>query len=71
MKFEDVLDIQLSLGRLGEKSVTYQYEINHEGRRVAEATIIVVCCKMLPDRKLESLAIPKEWADKLKPYVKE
>jgi acyl-CoA thioester hydrolase len=70
VQFEDVLDITLTLARLGEKSVTYRYEIDHAGRRIAEATIVVVCCRMLPDRKLESLVIPKEWADKLRPYVK-
>jgi acyl-CoA thioester hydrolase len=69
VRFEDVLDITLSIGRLGKKSVTYSYEITHAGRAVANAEITAVCCRMLPDQPPVSMVIPSEWAKKFKPFT--
>lgn len=69
VRFEDVLDITLSIGRFGKKSVTYSYEITHAGRPVANAEITAVCCRMLPDQPPVSMVIPAEWAKKFKPFA--
>jgi 4-hydroxybenzoyl-CoA thioesterase/acyl-CoA thioester hydrolase len=59
VKFEDLLDIELTIARLGEKSVTYQFNVDHQGRRVAEGKIIAVCCRLRHGAALEAVAIPE------------
>jgi 4-hydroxybenzoyl-CoA thioesterase/acyl-CoA thioester hydrolase len=69
VKFEDVLDIELTIARLGEKSVTYQFTVDHTERRIAEGRIVAVCCRMTHGRPLQGIAIPAAIADKLRPYL--
>ena len=69
VRFEDVLDITLTIGRLGKKSVTFAYEITHAGRAVATAEITAVCCRMLPDKPPLSMVIPADWMKKFKPFA--
>ncbi|MEX2141545.1 MAG: thioesterase family protein [Pirellulales bacterium] len=69
VKFEDQLDIELVIARLGEKSVTYQFTVDHAGRRVAEGKIVAVCCRMSHGQPLQGIAIPKVMVEKLRPFV--
>ncbi len=46
VKFEDVLNIELSIARLGEKSVTYQFVVASSGRRIAEGKLVAACCRL-------------------------
>jgi acyl-CoA thioester hydrolase len=69
VRFEDVLAISLSISRLGTKSVTYQFDIQHDQRPVGTGTITAVCCRLPKgDIELQSMPIPKEIADKMRPY---
>lgn len=67
-RFDDVLTITLTISRLGEKSVTYQFDIRHDDRPVAEGEVTAVCCRMIPDQPPQSMPIPAEIAAKLRPY---
>src|SRR5687768_16291643 len=67
VKFEDVLDIELSIARLGEKSVTYQFTVDHSGRRIAAGKIVAVCCQLRHDEPLVAVAIPAEIVSRLSP----
>jgi acyl-CoA thioester hydrolase len=67
--FDDVLDISLEIARLGEKSVTYRFAIDHNNKRVTDAQVVAVYCRVLSDNKLESIAIPAALRSKLQPYV--
>ena len=58
VRFEDVLDIEVSLERLGEKSLTLGYRFQHDKREVAHGSMTAVCCRMLPGRPPQSIAIP-------------
>ncbi|MEX2026413.1 MAG: thioesterase family protein [Pirellulaceae bacterium] len=69
VKFEDQLDIELAIARLGEKSVTYQLTVDHAGRRVAEGKIVAVCCRMRQGEPLQAIAIPDGIVAKLRPFV--
>jgi acyl-CoA thioester hydrolase len=69
VKFEDVVSVELKIARLGSKSVTYAFDIRHDGKPVAEGKITAVCCRLHHDGPLESIAIPAEVAAKLKPYL--
>ncbi len=76
IKFEQVITINVSLARIGTKSLTFQHEIsNADGEPVASGTITTVCCQIPQKSDLhESLkpipiAIPDSFIEKLKPYL--
>jgi 4-hydroxybenzoyl-CoA thioesterase/acyl-CoA thioester hydrolase len=69
VKFEDLLDIELAIGRLGEKSVTYQFTVDHAGRRIAEGKIVAVCCRLRHGEPLRAVPIPIATVEKLKPFA--
>ncbi len=70
VKFEDVLDIELSIARLGEKSVTYQFIVDHAGRRIATGRIVAVCCRLSHGQPLQAVAIPGKIANQLSKFVR-
>jgi 4-hydroxybenzoyl-CoA thioesterase/acyl-CoA thioester hydrolase len=65
VKFEDVMDIELRIARLGEKSVTYAVAFSHQGRAVAEGEITSVCCRMQKHGPPVSIPIPASIREKL------
>lgn len=66
---EDVLEIAIQVSRLGTKSVTYQFAITHEGRDVAHGQMTAVCCRIAPERPLQSAPIPEPVAAVLRRYA--
>jgi 4-hydroxybenzoyl-CoA thioesterase/acyl-CoA thioester hydrolase len=70
VKFEDLLDIELLIARLGDKSVTYQFTVDHVGRRIAEGRIVAVCCRLTHGQPLQAIAIPAKIANQLSAYVR-
>ncbi len=68
-RFEDVLEIEVRISRLGEKSVTYAFEFRLEGTEVARGEITSVCCRMTDQAPPQSIAIPDWFREKLAPYV--
>src|SRR5262245_32984958 len=51
--FQDMIDIAVTLERLGEKSATYVFEFYHAGELVARGKVVSVCCRVRDDRSLE------------------
>ncbi|HTQ38947.1 MAG TPA: thioesterase family protein [Pirellulales bacterium] len=69
VRFEDVLTITLSISRLGNKSVTYKFEVSHDERPVATGSMTAVCCRLpATGNVLQSIPIPENVAGKLRPY---
>lgn len=68
-KFEDQLDIQVSIIRLGEKSITYGFRFHLGEQEIASGEITSVCCRILPNVPPSSIAIPKRISEKLAPFV--
>jgi acyl-CoA thioester hydrolase len=58
--FEDILDIEVILAKLGRKSITYGFEISRAGELLARGQVTCVCCLVLGPRKIESIEIPAE-----------
>jgi acyl-CoA thioester hydrolase len=56
--FGDVMDVAVSIERLGSKSVTYGFEFTRDGQVIARGQVSSVCCRILDDHKMESMAIP-------------
>jgi acyl-CoA thioester hydrolase len=65
VKFEDILEIEVAIVRLGEKSITYEFNFSHEGHSVANGQITTVCCRFQPDGRPKSINIPSWIAEKL------
>lgn len=60
VRFEDQLDVELRVGRLGEKSISYEFNFTHDGRAVAQGRTTAVCCRMREEGPPRAVAIP-EW----------
>jgi YbgC/YbaW family acyl-CoA thioester hydrolase len=59
VRFEDVLEVTVTLERLGTKSVTYAFEFFKDGALVARGQVSSCCCRVLPDHGIEAIAIPE------------
>lgn len=64
-RFEDVLDITVSVLEIGRKSVTYRFEFAKNGQPLALGKISTVCCRVVADHQLESMEIPGDIRAKL------
>ena len=57
-RFEDVLQITVSVAKLGTKSVGYRFRIERDGDPIASGTMSAVCCRLSAEGQLTSLPIP-------------
>lgn len=58
VEFEDLLDVELEVRRLGAKSVTYGFRFLKAGRLAAEGEVTAVCCRIREGSPPESIPIP-------------
>jgi acyl-CoA thioester hydrolase len=68
VRFEDELDVSLRVARLGEKSVTYEFDFTCGGRQVATGKTVAACCRFTPGAGPKSVPIPADIAAKLRPF---
>ncbi|TWT96364.1 acyl-CoA thioesterase [Neorhodopirellula pilleata] len=57
-RFEDVLELDLHIDRIGDSSVIYRFEIQCQTRRIATGKIVVVCCRLAEGGRLTKTSIP-------------
>ncbi len=67
-RFEEVLTIQVSVARLGAKSVTYDFEFVRGVEPIANGRVIAVCCLVKSGYPLQSIQIPQNFIEILKTY---
>jgi YbgC/YbaW family acyl-CoA thioester hydrolase len=65
VRFEDVVEIAVTLSRIGRKSVTYEFDFTCRGEAVARGRITAACCRGTPAGGLESVEIPDDIRAKL------
>ena len=65
VRFEDMVDIAVTLEKLGTKSATYVFEFSHNGEPVARGKVVSVCCRVRADRTIESIEIPATLHERL------
>jgi 4-hydroxybenzoyl-CoA thioesterase/acyl-CoA thioester hydrolase len=65
-KCEDVLEIDVTVRRVGNKSVTYGFQFSQHGRDVATGEMTSVCCRVPHGEAPVSIPIPNSIADKLR-----
>jgi YbgC/YbaW family acyl-CoA thioester hydrolase len=64
-RFEELLDVAVTVERLGEKSVTYGFEFTRGGEVLARGKVTSVCCRVGADGGLEAVPIPAEYRRRL------
>lgn len=64
VKFEEELDLNFRITRVGDKSLSYEVEFLLGGKRVALGKVTTVCC-VLENGGMRSIAIPAEIREKL------
>jgi acyl-CoA thioester hydrolase len=57
-RFGDLLDVSVTLEKLGRKSVNYLFDFHKDGQHLARGHISAVCCRIEDNRKLEPIEIP-------------
>ena len=63
--FSDEVTIDVTVGRLGNSSVTYKFDFSRDSEHIAEGEVIAVCCRLSDDGSPESMKIPSHFAEKL------
>ena len=58
LRFEDEVDIRLSIKKIGTKSITYQFHFTLDGRDIARGEVTTVCCITNHGEKLQPISIP-------------
>ncbi|MBI3824097.1 MAG: acyl-CoA thioesterase [Planctomycetes bacterium] len=64
-RFEDLLDVAVSIERIGSKSVTYGFEFTLDGKVVARGKVTSVCCRVEADNRIEGIEIPASYRARL------
>lgn len=59
--YEDIIDVNLVVRRIGVKSLTFDVAFKTGDRSVARGSMKTVCCIVRPGQPLESLEIPDEF----------
>ena len=67
-RFEDVVQIAVSVKRIGSRSVTYQFDLSCDGRPIASGTMTAACCFVSKDR-IEAVSVPEDVVGRLSDYV--
>lgn len=59
-RFEDLLEVEMRIARLGAKSVTWGFRFSLAGKEVATGEMSAVCCRLKADGTPRSIPIPEE-----------
>jgi acyl-CoA thioester hydrolase len=69
-RFEEMLDVEVIVERLGRKSVTYAFRFACGGNPVARGTMTSVCCRIRPGQPPEAMEIPSGFAERLRSLMR-
>lgn len=64
-RYDDVLDIDLDIMRIGVKSLTFSFVFRRGETRVAAGEIKTVCCRCETSGEFHSVEIPPRYLEKL------
>jgi acyl-CoA thioester hydrolase len=68
--FEEILDIVVSVARLGNKSITYRFDFSHQGNEIATGRMTVVCCRIVDGSSPRTEPIPAAFVQALQPLLR-
>jgi len=64
-RFEDVIEVAVTLEKIGRKSLNFAFEFRCGGDLLAKGEITSVCCRKSESGGIESVEIPEELRAKL------
>ena len=64
-RFEDDLEIRLTVARKSKKTFTFEFTFSLEGEDIARGNLKTVCCRCKPDGGIEPIPIPPEIDEKV------
>jgi len=70
LRFADVVDVDLTLAKLGTSSVTYHFAFRFQEHEVASGKVVTVCCRINDDQPPQSVPIPDTVREKLSQAMK-
>jgi 4-hydroxybenzoyl-CoA thioesterase/acyl-CoA thioester hydrolase len=65
LRFEDVVQIEVSISRLGEKSITFQHRFLKDGQDLALGEVTSVCCRLPGKSPPQPIPIPDWYRERL------
>lgn len=68
VRFEETLEITLTVGRIGESSVRYDVQFSRDGEIVADGSLTAVCCQYDHGAAPASMPIPADVRRRLAPF---
>ena len=71
IKFEEQIEIEVTIAKIGNSSLTFNHHFKRDGETVAEGSITVVCCEFDHGPRPKSCPIPKSFREKIQPFVVE
>lgn len=63
--FQDLLDVEVRVERVGQKSVTYAFEFSRGGDVLARGKVTSVCCRVVAGNKFEAIEFPATYRARL------
>jgi acyl-CoA thioester hydrolase len=67
-RFDDVIDIAVTLERVGQKSVTFAFEFTRAGEVLARGKTTSVCCEVRGDHELHAVEIPASYRARIESH---
>ena len=67
-RYEDILNILLTVQRIGTKSLTYDILFSCGERTIARGSLKTVCCIVKPGEPLQSIVIPEEYTKQIEEF---
>lgn len=64
-RFGEVLDVEVTVQKLSDKTATYAFTFTHAQRLVAEGHVIAVCCRVAPGEPPIGISIPDQMRARL------
>lgn len=68
-RFEELIDIHVSVLCIGQTSITYKFEFFRDGGDIADGVITAVCCEVNPGTRPKPIKIPSHFVDALSPFL--
>lgn len=64
-RFQDLIDVTVTVEKIGQKSVTYGFEFYRNQELLAKGKVTSACCRVLPGHQLEGLEIPADLRERI------
>ncbi len=71
IRYDELVSIDVSVKRIGEKSVTYGFIFERDNERIAEGSITAACCLFQHGGPPQAISVPESFRQILAPFVDE